>query len=81
MGAVPPAVTNRPPDSVAGIAARVLPGVVMIRVNGSQGTGSGFVIRGGYIITDNHVITLDGQVRHAALQIVLNGGKTRARAR
>ncbi len=76
VGAVPPAVTNRPPDSVAGIAARVLPGVVMIRVNGSQGTGSGFVIRGGYIITDNHVITLDGQVRHAALQIVLNGGKT-----
>ena len=76
VGAVPPAVTNRPPDSVAGIAARVLPGVVMIRVNGSQGTGSGFVIRGGYIITDNHVITLDGQVRHAVLQIVLNGGKT-----
>ena len=76
LGAVPPAVTNRPPNSVAGIAARVLPGVVMIRVNGSQGTGSGFVIRGGYIITDNHVITLDGQVRHAALQIVLNSGKT-----
>jgi len=76
LGAVPPLVTNRPPDSVAGIAARVLPGVVMIRVNGSQGTGSGFVIRGGYIVTDNHVITLDGQVHHAALQIVLDGGKT-----
>jgi S1-C subfamily serine protease len=76
LGAMPPAVTNRPPDSTAGIAARVLPSVVMIKVNGSQGTGSGFVIRGGYIVTDNHVITLDGQVRHAALQIVFDGGRT-----
>jgi putative serine protease PepD len=76
IGAVPPAATDRPPDSIAGIAARVLPSVVMIKVNGAQGTGSGFVIRGGYIITDNHVITLDGQVRHAALQIVFDGGKT-----
>jgi putative serine protease PepD len=75
LGAVPPALTNRPPDSIAGIAARVLPSVVMIKVNGAQGTGSGFVIRGGYIVTDNHVITLDGQVRHAALEIVLDGGR------
>src|SRR5262249_31497091 len=34
----PPAVT-RPPDSVAGIAARVLPGVVKIEVRGSGSTG------------------------------------------
>jgi S1-C subfamily serine protease len=75
LGTVPPAVTDRPPDSVAGIATRVLPSVVMIKVNGTQGTGSGFVVRGGYIITDNHVITLDGQVRHAALEVVLAGGR------
>ncbi|HEY7144028.1 MAG TPA: trypsin-like peptidase domain-containing protein [Streptosporangiaceae bacterium] len=75
LGAVPPVVTDRPPDSVAGIASRVLPSVVMIKVNGTQGTGSGFVIKGGYIITDNHVITLDGQLRHAALQVVFEGGK------
>ena len=75
LGTVPPVVTDRPPDSVAGIASRVLPSVVMIKVNGSQGTGSGFVIKGGYIITDNHVITLDGQVHDAALEVVFDGGK------
>jgi len=74
LGPVPPALTNRPADSVAGIAARVLPSVVMIKVNGAEGTGSGFIIRGGYIITNNHVVTLDGQVKHATLQVVYDGG-------
>jgi putative serine protease PepD len=76
LGTVPPALTNRPPDSVAGIAARVLPSVVMIKVNGDEGTGSGFIIRGGYIVTNNHVVTLDGAVTHATLQVVFNGGQT-----
>jgi putative serine protease PepD len=75
LGTVPPALTNRPPDSVAGIAARVLPSVVMIKVNGDEGTGSGFIIRGGYIVTNNHVVTLDGAVTHATLQVVFNGGQ------
>jgi putative serine protease PepD len=75
LGTVPPALTNRPPDSVAGIAARVLPSVVMIKVNGDEGTGSGFIIRGGYIVTNNHVVTLDGAVAHATLQVVFNGGQ------
>jgi len=75
LGSVPPALTKRPPDSVAGIAARVLPGVVMIRVDGAEGTGSGFIIRGGYIVTDTHVVTLDGQVRHASLQVIFDGGQ------
>ena len=74
LGTVPPALTNRPPASVAGIAARVLPSVVMIKVDGGQGTGSGFIIKGGYVITDNHVVTLDGTVRHASLRVVFNGG-------
>ena len=76
LGTVPPALTNRPPDSVAGIAARVLPSVVMIKVNGGQGTGSGFIVRGGYIVTNNHVVTLDGQVTHAALRVIFDGGLT-----
>jgi len=76
LGTVPPALTNRPPDSVAGIAARVLPSVVMIKVNGAEGTGSGFIIRGGYIVTNNHVVTLDGQLNHATLQVVFDGGQT-----
>jgi S1-C subfamily serine protease len=76
LGTVPPALTNRPADSVAGVAARVLPSVVMIKVNGDEGTGSGFIISGGYILTNNHVITLDGAVSHAALQVVFSGGLT-----
>lgn len=50
---------ERPADSVAGIAKRVLPSVVSIEANdGDSGsTGSGFVIAtDGYILTNNHVI-------------------------
>jgi S1-C subfamily serine protease len=74
LGTVAPALTDRPPSSVAGIVARVLPSVVMIKVNGGQGTGSGFIIGGGYVVTDNHVVTLDGQTSRASLQVVFNGG-------
>ncbi len=75
-GPTPSAAANRPPTSIAGIAARILPSVVMIKVNGGSGTGSGFIIDGGYIITNNHVITLDGQVKGAKLEVVFNGGQT-----
>jgi putative serine protease PepD len=74
LGTVPPGLTNRPAASVAGIAARVLPSVVMIKVAGGQGTGSGFIIGGGYVITDNHVVTLDGRAPRASLQVVFNNG-------
>jgi putative serine protease PepD len=50
---------DRAPDSVAGIAARVLPSVVSIHITGPDGaaTGSGFVLRqDGYILTNNHVV-------------------------
>jgi len=50
---------ERAPDSVAGIAARVLPSVVSIATRSSDGggTGSGFIIdSSGYILTNNHVI-------------------------
>lgn len=49
----------RAPESVAGIAATVLPSVVSIEVDGPQGTatGSGFVLRAdGYLVTNNHVV-------------------------
>lgn len=52
-------VVTRPPDSVAGIAASVLPGVVYIEVRSGAGrtSGSGFVIReDGYLLTNNHVV-------------------------
>ncbi|GGO27868.1 protease [Microbispora rosea subsp. aerata] len=56
--------TARPPDSVAGVAAKVLPSVVSLEVKGNSeaGTGSGFVIKGGYIVTNNHVVAVAGQV-------------------
>ena len=50
---------DRAPESVAGIAARVLPSVVSIQITGPDGsaTGSGFVLRqDGYILTNNHVV-------------------------
>jgi S1-C subfamily serine protease len=75
LGAAGPALTDRPPSSVAGVVAGVLPSVVMIKVNGTQGTGSGFVISGGYIITDNHVVTLNGQQPHARLEVIFDGGR------
>jgi putative serine protease PepD len=76
FGTVPPALRNRPPQSIAGIAARVLPSVVMIKVDGGEATGSGFIIGGGYVITDNHVVTEDGRLQHATLRVVLNGGRS-----
>jgi S1-C subfamily serine protease len=76
LGPVPRALTGRPASSLPGIAARVLPSVVMIRVNGGEGTGSGFAVRGGFVITDNHVVTLDGHARDATLQIVFGNGVT-----
>ncbi|MFE2874654.1 S1C family serine protease [Streptomyces roseus] len=51
---------NRAPDSVAGIAATALPGVVTLHVRGSSGsgTGTGFVLDGqGHILTNNHVVS------------------------
>jgi S1-C subfamily serine protease len=63
LGSAPAGAVDRPPDSVAGIAARLLPSVVKIDVSGGgqAGSGSGFVIRGdGYILTNNHVAELAG---------------------
>jgi putative serine protease PepD len=60
LGAAPEGRVDRAPDSVAGIAARVLPGVVKVEVQGGgdDGTGTGFVIdQTGYIVTNNHVVS------------------------
>jgi putative serine protease PepD len=68
---------ERKPDSVAGIAQRVLPSVVSIATESSAGggTGSGFIIdSGGMILTNNHVVdevALNGGV----IRVTLNNGQ------
>jgi putative serine protease PepD len=57
--AEPPAAAQRPPDSLAGVAERLLPSVVTVRVGSAQGSsvGSGFVATAdGYVITNQHVL-------------------------
>ncbi|HEY3292846.1 MAG TPA: trypsin-like peptidase domain-containing protein [Candidatus Nanopelagicaceae bacterium] len=68
---------ERAPDSVAGIAQRVLPSVVSISTQTASGsaTGSGFVIESaGYILTNNHVV--DGATGSNAITVTLNNGRT-----
>jgi putative serine protease PepD len=67
---------QRAPDSVAGIAQRVLPSVVSIstRSDDGAGTGSGFVIdSNGYILTNNHVIS-DAAQSGGSIQVSLSDG-------
>ena len=67
---------QRAPDSVAGIAQRVLPSVVSIstRSISGGGTGSGFVIdSNGYILTNNHVISKAAQTG-GSIQVSLSDG-------
>lgn len=53
----PPEAPERDPDTIAGVAQRVSPSVVSILSAGSrvQGGGSGFVIEGDYVVTNDHV--------------------------
>jgi putative serine protease PepD len=67
---------ERAPDSVAGIAQRVLPSVVSISTRTTNGgaTGSGFVIdSAGYILTNNHVIS-DAVTTGGSIQVSLSNG-------
>ena len=64
---------ERSPDSVAGLAARVLPSVVSIETTSADGgaTGSGFVIdANGYLLTNNHVVA-----DSITIKVLLNDGR------
>jgi putative serine protease PepD len=68
---------NRSPNSVAGIAKRVLPSVVMIKIKtaNADGAGSGFITKGGYIITNNHVVAQ--AANGGDMQVVFSDEKTK----
>ncbi|MFC9385966.1 trypsin-like peptidase domain-containing protein [Streptomyces venezuelae] len=73
--------TDRAPDSVAGIAASALPGVVTLHVKGggSSGTGTGFVLdTKGHILTNNHVV--DAAESSKDITVTFSSGET-ARAK
>jgi putative serine protease PepD len=69
---------ERPANSVAGIAKRVLPSVVSIESKDVDGgsTGSGFVIASdGYILTNNHVIA-SAVTNGGTIKVRLQDGRT-----
>jgi S1-C subfamily serine protease len=70
---------ERPAGSVADIARRVRPAVVTIEVRSDQGAGvgSGAVIdSAGYVLTNEHVVTLGGAVTSGQkITVVFNDGK------
>jgi putative serine protease PepD len=70
-----PAAAQRPPDSLAGVAARVAPSVVTVRVagGGASSVGSGFVVTAdGYVVTNDHVV----EGGNGASTVVFNDGST-----
>jgi putative serine protease PepD len=74
-GNTTPALANRAPTSVAGIAKRVQPGVVSIEISaaGKRGNGSGFVVSSdGYVVTNNHVAA--PAASGGALRVVFQDG-------
>ncbi|BCJ58752.1 hypothetical protein Jiend_21740 [Micromonospora endophytica] len=74
-GGAAPTLAQRPPESLAGVAERVLPSVVTVRVAGVGGTseGSGFIASAdGHVITNDHVVA--GGTGRAL--VVFNDGST-----
>ncbi|MEW9553480.1 S1C family serine protease [Nonomuraea sp. NPDC050783] len=78
LGPVPTGAASRAPDSIAGVAARVLPSVVSLEVGNDSNTegasGSGFLIKNGYVVTNNHVVSL--AANGGEIQIQFNNRKT-----
>ncbi|SFR66261.1 putative serine protease PepD [Microbacterium azadirachtae] len=77
----PSTVTVNNPESVSeatAIAAKAVPSVVTIEVSGSSaaGSGSGIVLdKEGHILTNAHVVTLDGEVSDPAIRVTTSDGR------
>ena len=77
LSQAPAGDTDRPADSVAGIAAATLPGVVTLHAQGASGrsTGTGFVLDDkGHILTNHHVVRSAEQ--GGRIVVTFNGGET-----
>lgn len=77
----PASVTVNDTSSVTqttGIATKVLPSVVTIEATSSSGggTGSGVVLTSdGYVVTNTHVVTLDGATADARVRVSTSDGR------
>jgi S1-C subfamily serine protease len=63
---------------VTAVAAKATPSVVTINVSASSeaGTGSGVVLnKEGYIVTNTHVVTLDGDSANGTISVTTSNGK------
>jgi putative serine protease PepD len=64
-------------NQITAVAAKASPSVVTISVTGSQagGTGSGIILsEDGYVLTNTHVVTLDGATGDPTIQVKTNDG-------
>ncbi|MCU1406376.1 MAG: hypothetical protein JWQ43_2679 [Glaciihabitans sp.] len=79
--ALPAEITvNNPSDAttVTAVAAKASPSVVTISVSGqsASGTGSGVILTDdGYILTNTHVVTLDGAAAGATIRVQTSDGR------
>jgi putative serine protease PepD len=65
-------------NQTTAIAAKTVPSVVTIQASSSSegGTGSGVVLTDdGYVVTNTHVVTLDGQTGDATIRVTTSDGK------
>jgi putative serine protease PepD len=75
-----PVIVNNKDDvnAITAAAVKATPSVVTIKAtNGSEGgTGSGIILDGeGHVLTNTHVVTLDGTAANAAIEVRLSDGK------
>jgi putative serine protease PepD len=65
-------------NQITAVAAKASPSVVTISVAGGQGagTGSGIILsEDGYVLTNTHVVTLDGATGDGVIQVKTNDGR------
>jgi putative serine protease PepD len=65
-------------NQITAVAAKASPSVVTISVSGGQaaGTGSGIILsEDGYVLTNTHVVTLDGATGDATIEVKASDGR------